>query len=595
VVTGTANTVIDPDTDGAMTVTGGNITFTGDVEFGDDLTATAVNVTFAGEAEITGGLTTISPGNVTVSSGSLTVGGAANIAGALAGPIGGSAAFIFNGTTDIASYAAKAEASADIFAGAGDLTIATLTNPGEGFVTFNGTTTITSYTAKAEASADIFAGAGDLTIATLTHSGAAVVTFNGEDTTITGAIDVAAAGLKIAGEGTVTLEAAPDLSGGTLNIASTGGVYFADITTGSGSDTVQLTKAILIAGDAGNPIELTGSSGEGFTLGAGDVLVLADGGAIAVAGGGIIDVYDAVEISGDGATWTAGTENAETDFIVIHDDGEAPGVVTIGTYIYDSDTDEPESSETPGTLTTGGTGTAGTITVKAEKTLELENITLDLGTSSAGGSLVLTGHVSTGATLVAGGEVKAGTTTITGSWQVVGEDTVTIKADESTAGAGTAVLTGGNNAEINVTAGTFEVKGTIDISANGTITLTGDGGSPGVLLLKGDATVPGALKTGTDVTTPIDNASVSKSDFVLYPSDGDDSSNNKVTVSKNGDDPVDSIVLLGDADDASDGLPLGLIGGGGTADDNDVLITGQTIADNFSAITKGWVVKVPND
>ena len=104
----------------------------------------------------------LSTGAVTLTAGNLTVSGDATFTGALAGPAGSSATITFNGeTASVASYTTKATDYVDTFAGSAALTITTLTDASSAStVVFNGPLTVVTNAVTPGTGGLIIAGSG---------------------------------------------------------------------------------------------------------------------------------------------------------------------------------------------------------------------------------------------------------------------------------------------------------------------------------------------------------------------------------------------------------------------------------------------------
>ncbi|MDR3360055.1 MAG: hypothetical protein LBO20_05310, partial [Bifidobacteriaceae bacterium] len=311
--------------------------------------------------------------------------------------------------------------------------------------------------------------------------------------------------------------------------------------------------------------------------------------------------YAKIELDGDVVL-------ADTKAITFgHADGtvalKAGSTVKVGTVtLLTADTDTLLTPTATAALTASSTGktltlgtadltlTSGKLAVPAGAELVLNNAL----TVASGASLVLTaGATTTGAKISGTIGVKADATIIKGGWQAVGASgTVTIAENAITASAAGAVLTGGTSGEIGVTAGSLTVTGTIDVSAVGTVKLTGNGTIAGSLLLKGGPT-PGLLLVDSDKTTAVTvGGSVTTSNFLLK--DGSDTDNTKAIVTKDGAAAAAGLAVKGADANATSGTLLGSISGGSASPANDAKITGQTVEANVSSIGKGWKVHVPN-
>jgi hypothetical protein len=216
-----------------------------------------------------------------------------------------------------ADAAAKAVALGGNLTVGGDANIGALTGPtASANIIFNGATaSIVSYAAKATASTDTFAGAAALTIGTLTDIGSASqVTFNGP-TTITDPVTVGASGLTIAGTGNVTLKKAPDTTAGALTVQNTAGVTLEEVTVIAANITA--TNVTIKGGSTGTPI---GSTGVTAIVADGSIIVPAEGSIVAGTGTDTITITGATLGAGT-YTATAGQLSLSTTAVITVDGG----------------------------------------------------------------------------------------------------------------------------------------------------------------------------------------------------------------------------------------------------------------------------------
>jgi hypothetical protein len=226
----------------------------------------------------------------------------------------------------------------------------------------------------------------------------------------------------------------------------------------------------------------------------------------------------------------------------------------------------------------GGITLDGTATLPAGASYELSGQTLTLGLN---------------AVIAGAGKVIAGDTTIvggTGGWRVAGTTgSVVIGANNININAATVVLTA-QSADSGITVGTttpLEVTGQIELAADkGKIILTG--GTTSVLLLKGDGTNPGNVKvSGYSVT--VDLGTLTATNFLLT-----GGAVQAVVTQANASTPAGDVVLVGEATNATTGVLLGNIGGGGTVGTHDAYIKGPATAGSNFILQNGVTVTVPN-
>jgi hypothetical protein len=266
------------------------------------------------------------------------------------------------------------------------------------------------------------------------------------------------------------------------------------------------------------------------------------------------------------------------------------------------------------TITIGGTGaavlaTGATYAVPASQILTVGNgKTLQVNANaevSVLGSFVLSSDGSgEDAILTGAGGVVAGNTTISGGtngWTGAsssGAGTVTITPNTILTNASTTTLTGvaGDTAPsitVGTTGGKLTVTGGIDlITGAGAVILTGHATTPslrGALLLKADASNPGTLTTGADVSQSVTRAGDDGSNFFLI-----NASTNTGLVTGpagSGNAAASIVVKAGGTDAETTPIDLGSIGGGGTPNTHDALITAAG-AQNLT-IEAGVKITVP--
>jgi hypothetical protein len=322
---------------------------------------------------------------------------------------------------------------------------------------------------------------------TITETSDFTATFNGV-TEIKGKLtsNGSSSGFKIAGTGAVTLTAAPDITTKALGIASTGGVYFTSITTGTGTGTVALAKAVLKAGNATAPIALA-ATGTGFALGTGDVLSMENNGTIVAGSTGKLELPNTV--FGEGTYTAAGdvTITAKTAGDEITTAAEAGKGLILG------------SAATALSLLTQG-GEATYTAVKDDTGV----VTFSAGDITVGvvGSLTTDKAASLKASATA--NIKLGTEGNAAKAIKLG-NTATLVLDE---GAKIGVFTGtGKDVAAVIPAGTAGTVGTAKISAAklvnsnpvGTFTATDDAASAAVTLT-GATDGNSSIFAGADIT-----------------------------------------------------------------------------------------------
>jgi hypothetical protein len=299
----------------------------------------------------------------------------------------------------------------------------------------------------------------------------------------------------------------------------------------------------------------------------------------------------------------------DTSNILVNDDTNNVTLTPIGTnvslrFIDASKTIEQDATNRDCGITIDGIATlaAGTTyKVNSGKNkpciLTVSGILNLASTTTSKASLVMTCEDNSGAKLTGAGKVVAGATEIVGGtngWQAgtAGKTgTVTISENSIAASIRDLTLRGANGAKINVTAAMLTVTAQINVTAAGTVTLTGNGSTAGSLLLKGGA-IPGLLIPGTSMIPVKLGDALTTTNFELM--DSKDNVGTKVLVTKDGTAPAAAVNILATGNNATGGITLGTIGGGSTADTDDAVLTGQIAAVDASIIAKNWKVWVPN-